>query len=101
MDALTDEQIAALDALLVVDAKHGSTPLAWLRDTSDSPSAKNFAGILERLARVRSLRLDSRIAERVHEHRFEQLVREGQPSTRVSAGASCSAPRARRPRLPT
>ena len=78
VDALTDEQIAALDALLVVDAEHGSTPLAWLRDTSDSPSAKNFAGILERLARVRLLRLDSRIAERVHEHRFEQLVREGQ-----------------------
>lgn len=78
VDALTAEQVAALDALLVVDPNRGTTPLAWLRDTSDSPSAKNLAGILTRLSHVRSLRLDSRIATRVHEHRFEQLVREGQ-----------------------
>ena len=78
VDALTDEQIAALDALLVVDPEHGETPLAWLRDTSDSPSARNLAGILARLARVRSLKLDPRMAGAVHEHRFEQLVREGQ-----------------------
>lgn len=78
VDALTAEQIAALDALLVVDPERGTTPLAWLRDTSDSPSAKNLAGMLARLAHVRSLRLDPHIAARVHEHRFEQLVREGQ-----------------------
>ena len=78
VDALTPEQVASLDALLVVDPEHGSTPLAWLRDTSDSPTARNLAGILARLAHVRSIGLDHRIAERVHEHRFEQLVREGQ-----------------------
>ena len=41
-------------------------------------AARNLAGILARLAHVRSIGLDHRIAERVHEHRFEQLVREGQ-----------------------
>lgn len=57
VDALTESQVAALDALLVVDTE---------------------AGLLARLAHVRSLGLDGGIAERVHEHRFEQLVREGQ-----------------------
>lgn len=77
VDALTPEQIAALDALLVTDQKSGVTPLAWLRDTGDSPSARNLAGILARLSYVRGIAIDARLAERIHERRFLQLVREG------------------------
>ena len=74
--ALTPEQVAALDALLVTDEKSGVTPLAWLRDTSDSPSARNFTGILARLSYVRAINIDARVAERIHERRYRQLLRE-------------------------
>lgn len=77
VDALAPEQVTGLDALLIVDQDRSTTPLAWLRDTSDSPTARNLAGILARLAHVRRLGLDPGIAGRIHEHRFEQLVREG------------------------
>ncbi len=93
VDALTSEQIAALDALLVTDQKTGGTPLAWLRDTGDSPSAHNLAGILARLAHVRRIGIDAGVGERIHERRFHQLVREGRsprrscsPTTRSVAG---------------
>ena len=77
VDALTPEQVAALDALLITDQKSGVTPLAWLRDTGDSPSARNLAGILARLSYIRGIGIDARVAERIHERRFRQLVREG------------------------
>jgi len=75
--ALTPGQVGALDALLVADQKSGVTPLAWLRDTGDSPSARNLAGILARLSYVRGIGIDARVAESIHERRFRQLVREG------------------------
>ena len=39
VDALAPEQVTGLDALLIVDQDRSTTPLAWLRDTSDSPTA--------------------------------------------------------------
>ena len=75
--ALTADQAAALDALLVPDPVTGVTPIAWLRDIADSPSAKNLAGLLSRLAYVRRVGLDPAIADTVHERRFRKLVREG------------------------
>ncbi len=77
VDALTPEHVAALDALLVIDRTHGVTPLAWLRDTGDSPSARNLAGILARLSYVRGIGIVAGVAERIHERRFRQLLREG------------------------
>jgi hypothetical protein len=77
VDALTAEQITALDALLIVNPGTGVTPLAWLRDTGDSPSAKSFGGLLERLSAVRRISLDPAISTLIHERRFRQLVREG------------------------
>jgi TnpA family transposase len=77
VDALTAEQITALDALLIVNPGIGVTPLAWLRDTGDSPSAKSFGGLLERLSAVRRISLDPAISTLIHERRFRQLVREG------------------------
>jgi hypothetical protein len=75
--ALTVEQATALDALLVPDPTTGVTPIAWLRDIADSPSARNLSGLLSRLTYVRGIRLDPALAETVHERRFRKLVREG------------------------
>jgi hypothetical protein len=75
--AVTAEQATALDALLVPDPTTGVTPIAWLRDIADSPSARNLSGLLSRLAYVRQIGLDPAVADTVHERRFRQLVREG------------------------
>ncbi len=75
--ALTPDQVAALDALLVPDPTSGVTPIAWLRDIADYPSAKNLAGLLSRLAYVRRVGLDPTIADAVHARRFRKLAREG------------------------
>ncbi len=75
--ALTKEQAAAIDALLVPDPKTGVTPIAWLRDIADAPSAKNLAGLLARLAHVRGIELDPAVADTVHERRFRKLASEG------------------------
>ena len=75
--ALTADQASALDALLVPDPTTGVTPIAWLRDIADSPSARNLSGLLSRLAHVRRIGLDHVIADTVHERRFRKLVREG------------------------
>ena len=47
--AVTAEQATALDALLVPDPTTGMTPIAWLREIADSPSARNLSGLLSRL----------------------------------------------------
>lgn len=75
--AVTAEQATALDALLVPDPTTGVTPIAWLRDIADSPSARNLSGLLSRLTYVRQIGLDPAVADTVHERRFRQLVREG------------------------
>ena len=74
---LVAEQIAGLDALLVNDPALKRTPLAWLRDVPEAPGADNLNEIIERLSYVRKLQLDPKLAARIHEHRFRQLVREG------------------------
>ncbi|MBP8062250.1 MAG: Tn3 family transposase [Brevundimonas sp.] len=75
--AVTTEQATALDGLLVPDPTTGITPIAWLRDIADSPSARNLSGLLSRLTYVRQIGLDPAVADTVHERRFRQLVREG------------------------
>jgi TnpA family transposase len=75
--SLTADQAAALDALLVPDPTTGVTPIAWLRDIADSPSARNLSGLLSRLNQVRRIGLNTAIADTIHERRFQKLVREG------------------------
>jgi hypothetical protein len=76
---LTAEQLGRLDRLLVNDIKLNSTPLAWLRDTPESPSTTNINGIVERLAFVRAFSVPAKIVGAVHEHRFR--LKNDQPST--------------------
>jgi TnpA family transposase len=74
---LTADQIKMIDALLVVDPATKRTSLAWLRDVRTSPTANNMLGVIERLRHVRSIGIDPAIAAKIHEWRFQQLVREG------------------------
>jgi hypothetical protein len=74
---LTEDQLKAVDALLVNDSTLKRTPLAWLRDIAEAPSSANMAALLERLTFVRSLQISPEIVDRVHERRFQQFVREG------------------------
>lgn len=67
---LTDEQLAKLDRLPVVDPDLGGTPLAWLKAMPSAPKAGH----------VRAVGIASDLASRLPEIRFRQFVREGQAS---------------------
>lgn len=75
------ESLAKLDAMLVVDPKPGLTPLAWLREIATAPTPDNVRGLLDRLARVRDIRLPVTIGDAIHDDRLRQLVREGRASS--------------------
>ena len=68
---------ARIDGLLVSDPVLKRTPIAWLRDWAEAPTASNLLAILERLAYVRAFGLDPKMTEQVSEWRFRQLAREG------------------------
>ena len=70
-------QLERIDQLLVNDATLKKSPLAWLRDIPESPSAASMSAITERLAYVRAIGIDTAIAETIHERRFDQYAREG------------------------
>jgi hypothetical protein len=70
-------RLAKLDSLLAVDPTIGATPLAWLRNTPASPKAGNLCELLDRLRSVRDIGLPAEAAARVHDDRFQQLIREG------------------------
>ena len=71
------EQLVRIDKLLVNDPELKMTPLAWLRDIPESPSAAGMAAITERIAYVRAIGIDPAIADAIHERRFDQYAREG------------------------
>lgn len=75
--SLSEAQLAALDQLLVNDQQLGKSALAWLRDLPETPSALNMGALMERLDYVRAIGLPPKIAEAIHERRFDQYVREG------------------------
>jgi uncharacterized protein DUF4158 len=75
---LSPEQVERVDALLLHDPARNATPLAWLRDIPESPSAANLNAILERLSVVRAICIPAaEVVGAVHEHRLRQFVREG------------------------
>ncbi|MBY6262126.1 hypothetical protein EI613_09370 [Azospirillum sp. 412522] len=77
---LTDEQLAKLDRLPVVDPELGGTPLAWLKAMPSAPKAGHVRDLLGKLQAVRAVGIPSDIASRLPEIRFRQFVREGQAS---------------------
>ncbi len=74
---LSPTQLAELDALLVPDPTFEVTPLAWLRNASTAPKPDHVRALLDRLRRVRGIGVPAEAAGRVHEDRFQQLIREG------------------------
>lgn len=77
---LTDEQLAKLDRLPVVDPELGGTPLAWLKAMPSAPKAGHVRDLLGKLQAVRAIGIASDLASRLPEIRFRQFVREGQAS---------------------
>ena len=75
--SITPSQLEAVDRLLINDPALRKSPLAWLREIPESPSAASMAAITERLAYVRAIAIDPAITETIHERRFEQYAREG------------------------
>ena len=74
---ISQSQMERIDQMLINDANLRKSPLAWLRDIPESPSASNMAAIIERLAYVRAIGIDPVIAKTIHERRFDQYAREG------------------------
>jgi hypothetical protein len=74
---VSDDQIAKLDKLLVVDPSVNMTPFAWLKAIPVAPKADHIRELLDRLRRVRSIGLEPDIAGRIYEERLRQFVREG------------------------
>jgi hypothetical protein len=75
--SLSAAELGKVDQLLVSDSTLSKTPLTWLRDVPESPSAANMAAILERLDYVRAVAIDPLTATTIHEERYRQFVREG------------------------
>ena len=77
LNGRTPAQLAALDALLAFDSAIRQTRFGWLGAWSDSPSAANLNGLLDRLDFLRGLAMDPKCRETVHPDRWKQIVREG------------------------
>jgi TnpA family transposase len=80
------EKLETLDALLDVDPAIGQTRLHWLRSAPDAPGADNLIGLTERIAFLRSLRIDPRLQARIPSGRWDQMVREGDAAPAWLAG---------------
>ncbi|KUY95214.1 MULTISPECIES: DUF4158 domain-containing protein [unclassified Burkholderia] len=76
-EPLTDEQRAALDALLLPYGERPVSKLAWLRQSPEGPSAKAMIAHIERLKAIRELGLQPDTGHSIHQNRFLRLAREG------------------------
>ena len=79
LNGRTAAQLATLDALLAFDSAIRQTRFGWLGAWSDSPSAANLNGLLDRLDFLRGLAMDPTRRETVHPERWKQIVREATP----------------------
>lgn len=77
---LPSVQLAKLDALLIPDPAFAAAPLAWLRNAPTTPKPDHVRALLDRLRRVREIGVPPEAAGRIHEDRFQQLIREARIS---------------------
>ena len=77
---LSPAQLAKLDTLLIPDPALKATPFGWLRNASTSPKPDHVRALLDRLRFVRDIGVPPEAAARIHDDRFQQLVREGRIS---------------------
>jgi hypothetical protein len=77
---LSPAQLSKLDALLIPDPAIEATPLAWLRNAATAPKPDHVRALLDRLRVVREIGVPPNAAGRIHDNRFQQLLREGRIS---------------------
>lgn len=77
VECLDQAELSRIDELIVNSSDLGMTPLAWLRNFEEAPTAANINGLLERLRYVRRIGIDPAIGARIPEFRFVQFMREG------------------------
>lgn len=77
---LSPAQLIKLDALLIPDPAIEATPLAWLRNAPTAPKPDHVRALLDRLRVVREIGVPPNAAGRIHDNRFQQLLREGRIS---------------------
>ena len=77
---LSHDELARIDGLLVIDSSVGMTPFAWLKAMPVAPKADHVRELLDRLHLVRRVGLPAENANRIHENRLQQFVREGYAS---------------------
>jgi len=76
-ERLTETQRRQLDELLVLKPDQQRTDLIWLRQPPGPPTPNNFNKAVERLEFIRSLKLNSRWKQQIHQNRLRQLSRTG------------------------
>src|SRR5205823_197330 len=64
-------------ALVVTNAVLRYTPLAWLRDVAEAPSAENLLALRDRLEFVRGIGLKAEALKDITPWRFRTFAREG------------------------
>jgi hypothetical protein len=67
----------ALDRLLKLMSENTTSRLAWLRSAQQSPAARNFLGLAERVRFVRTLGIDRKRRSDIPAQAFERLADEG------------------------
>jgi hypothetical protein len=77
---LSPAQLIKLDALLIPDPAIEATPLAWLRNAPTAPKPDPVRALLDRRRVVREIGVPPNAAGRIHDNRFQQLLREGRIS---------------------
>ncbi len=68
---------AKLDALLLPREDLRTVVLTWLRQPPGEPKARNVLAHLDRLHRIREVKLSANLSQAVHQGRMAQLAREG------------------------
>ncbi|MFV1918886.1 Tn3 family transposase [Sphingomonas sp. MJ1 (PH-R8)] len=77
VEGLSSAELTRLDELVTNNPDFGMTPLAWLRNFEEAPTAANINGLLERLRYVRGIGIHPVVGGAIPEFRFAQFVREG------------------------
>ena len=77
VEGLSSAELTRLDELVINNPDFGMTPLAWLRNFEEAPTAANINGLLQRLRYVRGIGIHPVVGGAIPEFRFAQFVREG------------------------
>jgi hypothetical protein len=75
--SLDGDGCAKLDALLLPREDLRTVVLTWLRQPPGEPKARNVLAHLDRLHRIREVKLPANLGQAVHQGRLAQLAREG------------------------